>query len=73
MVVSGLVLLARASGARCGQQARGLMAHFHPYICHRNPPLFPSPETTQYCCAAQGRVARGRSRNFGVVTCGHFF
>ena len=32
------------------------MTHSDPQICHRNPPLFPSPETVQYCCAIQGRL-----------------
>ena len=54
MAMSGFVLLAHASEARSGQQARGLMAHSDPEICHRKLPLFPSPETVQYCCAIQG-------------------
>ena len=55
MVVSGLVLLVLTSGTRSGQRARVPMAHSDPQICHWNPPLFPSPETVQYCCVIQGQ------------------
>ena len=30
------------------------MTHSDPQICHRKPPLFPSPENAQYCYAIQG-------------------
>ena len=56
MVVRGLILLVRTSWARRGQQARCLMTHSDSQICLRKPPLFPSPEAVQYCCAIQGRL-----------------
>ena len=56
VVVSGLVLLVHASGTRSGQQATSQINHSDPEICHRKPPLFPSPETVQYSCAIQGQL-----------------
>ena len=48
------------SGTICGQQARACMTHSDPQICHKNPPLFPSPETeTVQCCAIQGQREGG--------------